>query len=52
MADNEVLALIEEGEDILDGLETTEDGSGVSEEILMDSNGIITAIIVARALET
>jgi hypothetical protein len=39
--------MVEEGEDILDGLETmlTVEGSVVSGEILMDATEIITAII-------
>jgi hypothetical protein len=54
MAENEVETLAEEGEDILDGLETMnmEEGSGVSDEVLMDATEIITAIIVARGLES
>ena len=45
---------VKEGEDILDGLELmlTENGSGVTEKILMDATEIITAIIVARGLDT
>ena len=46
--------MVEEGEDILYGLESmlTEDGSGVTEEGLMDATKVITAIIVARGLQT
>ena len=46
--------MVEEGEDILDGLETmlTVEGSVVSGEILMDATEIITAIIEARGLVT
>ena len=54
MAENEIETKVEEGEDILDGLETmlTEEGSGVSGDILMDATEIITAIMVARGLVT
>ena len=54
MAENEIETMIEEGEDILDGLETmlTEDNSGVTGDILMDATEIITAIIVAQGLKT
>ena len=47
MAENEIETMVEEGEDILDGLETmlTVEGSVVSGEILMDATEIITAII-------
>ena len=46
--------MVEEGEDILDGLESMlkEEGSGVTEEVLMDATEVITAILVARGLET
>ena len=39
MAENEISTLIEESEDILDGLETmlAEEGSGVTEEVLIDA---------------
>ena len=40
--------LIEEGEDILDGLEIMEGVGEVSRELLMDTTEIITSIIVAR----
>ena len=52
MAENEIETKVEEGEDILDGLENmlTEEGSGVSGDILMDATEIITAIMVARGL--
>ena len=54
MVENKDVTLIEEGEDILDGLEAmhAEEGSEVSEEILMDATEVITAIIVAKGLET
>ena len=50
--ENEEITLMEEGEDILDGLETmlTEKGSGVTEDILMDATEIINDIIVAQGL--
>ena len=49
MTENEVTTMVEEGEDIMDGLESmlTEEGSGVTEEVLIDATEIITAIIVA-----
>ena len=53
-AGNEETTLIEEGEDVLDGLESMleEDDSGVNEEVLTDATEIITTIIVARGMET
>ena len=46
MTENEVTTMVEEGEDILDGLESmlTEEGSGATEEVLMDATEVITAI--------
>ena len=54
MAENEVVTLVEESEDILDGLEAMleEENSGVSEDVRMDATEIITATLVARGLET
>ena len=54
MAEHEVITLVEVGEDILDGLEAmlVEESSGVSEDVLMDATEVITAILVARGLET
>ena len=54
MAEHEVITLVEEGEDILDGLEAmlTEESSGVSDDVIMDATEVITAILVARGLET
>ena len=54
MTENKTETLVEEGEDILDGLEAMNgDETGeVTEEILMDAAEIITAIIVARDVET
>ena len=53
MVENEVDTLVEEGEDILDGLEAMnqEVDSEISDEVLMDITEIITAIIIARGLE-
>ena len=47
--ENEMTTMVEEGEDILDGLESMleEGGSGVNEDILKDTTEIITTIIVA-----
>ena len=52
MWENDETTLVEEGEDILDGLETMvrEEDSGVTEEILLDATEMVTAIIVARGL--
>ena len=46
--------MVEEGEDIMDGLESmlTEEGSGVTEEVLIDATEITTAIIVAGEMKT
>jgi hypothetical protein len=53
MVKNEETTMMEEGEDILDGLESmlTEDGSGVTDEVLIDATEIITTIIVARGMD-
>ena len=53
MVENKEEVLIEEGEDILDGMETLigNDGSEVSEDIIMDTTEIITAIVISRDLE-
>ena len=53
MVDNKEDTLIEEGKDILDGMETllTEDGSEISEEIIKDTTEMITTIVVCRDLE-
>ena len=53
MSENEMVTLIEEGEDILDGLETMleDEGSGVSTEVLIDTTDIITAIILAGEIQ-
>ena len=54
ITENEITTMVEEGEDMLDGLESmlTEEGSGVTEDVLMDAAEVITAIIVARGMET
>ena len=54
MFENEVETLVEECEDILDGLEEMNgDETGeVTEEVLMDAAEIVTAIIVARSIES
>ena len=54
MVENEETTMMEESEDILDGLESmlTEEGSGVTEEVLIDATEIITTIIVARGMKT
>ena len=48
MLENDLDTLVEEGEDILDGMELMEGVGEVSKELLMDSTEIITSIIVAR----
>ena len=52
MAENDMSVLIEEAEDILVGVESMvmEDGSGVSQEVLIDTTEIVTAIIVTNGL--
>ena len=54
MTENTEEVLAEEGEDILDGLEAmnTEDCGEISDDVLMDSTEIVTAIIVSRGLES
>ena len=52
MITNDVETLVEEGEDILDGLETMESLGEVSDNLLLDSTELITSIIVARRMET
>ena len=44
MVENEETTMMEEGEDILDGLESmlTEDGSGVTEDVLIDATECFT----------
>ena len=54
MLENDTEVLVDEGEDILDGLEMMEqeNSSGVTENIMIDATEIITAIIVANGLDT
>ena len=52
MITNDVETLVEEGEDILDGLETMESLGEVSNNLLLDSTELITSIILARRMET
>ena len=40
--------MVEEGEDILNGLELMLESGGISGKLLLDSTEIITALIVAR----
>ena len=53
LAENEINTLVEEGEDILDGLESlnAKGLDGVTDTILLDVTEIVTAIIIARGLE-
>ena len=50
---NEVATLIEESEDILDGLEAmqSEANGGFTEEVLIDTIEIITAVMVAHEMK-
>ena len=50
MTTNDEDTLVEEGEDILDGLEVMEDLGEVSIRLLMDSTELITSVILARGL--
>ena len=52
IAENEETTLMEEGEDILDGLEMMEKAGEIPGDILMDSTELITALIVARNLNS
>ena len=52
MVSNTEDTLVEEGEDILDGLETMENLGEVSSKLLLDSTELITSIIVARRMES
>ena len=51
--ENEVETLVEEGEDIVDGIEAMELNKepGICEEVLIGATEIITSIIVARGME-
>ena len=53
LAENEVDTLIEEGEDILDGLEcmNSEGTDGVTDDVLLDVTEIVSAVIVAKDLD-
>ena len=52
MVNNKEVILVEEGEDILDGLEVMEESGEVSGTLLLDITEIITALTVARNLDT
>ena len=52
MISNKEVTLMEEGEDILDGLEVMEGCGEVSGTLLLDITEIITALTVARNLDT
>ena len=54
MVENEETTMLEDSEDILDGLESmlTDEGRGVTVDVLTDATEIITTIIVARGMET
>jgi hypothetical protein len=48
---NKEVTLVEEGEDILDGLEMMRESGEISGTLLLDSTEIVTALIVARSLD-
>ena len=52
MEENEITTMVEEGEDILDGLESMlgDDGNEVTEDILKDVTELITTIIIAEEM--
>ena len=52
MLENDVSTLMEEGEDILDGLELMTESGEVSTSLLIDCTEIITTLIVARKLDS
>ena len=52
MIENKETTLTEEGEDILDGVEVMEECGEISGTLLLDITEIITALIVARKLDT
>ena len=52
MIDNKETTLTEEGEDILDGIEVMEECGEVSGTLLLDITEVITALIIARKLDT
>ena len=49
MLENDEITLVEEGEDILDGLEMMEEDGEIAGDLLLDSTEIIT-MIIARNL--
>ena len=53
LTENEVSTLVEEGEDILDGLESLNSRGmdGVTDDVLLDVGEIVTAIIVAEDMD-
>ena len=51
MLTNKEVKLVEEEEDILDGLEMMMECGDISGTLLLDSTEIITALIVARSLD-
>ena len=51
MVENDESTLMEEGEDILDGLELMADSGEVSSTLLLDCTEMITTLIVARNLD-
>ena len=53
LAENELSTLVEEGEDILDGLEglNTNGLDGVTDEVLLDVTEIVTALIMTSGME-
>jgi hypothetical protein len=51
MLTNKEVTLVEEGEDILDGLELMMESGEISGTLLLDSTEIVTALIVARNLD-
>ena len=51
MLNNKEVTLVEEGEDILDGLEQMMEYGEISGTLLLDSTEIITALIVARNMD-
>ena len=51
MVENDESTLMEEGEDILDGLELMADSGEVSSTLLLDCTEMITTLIVARNVD-
>ena len=52
MIENEESTLMEEGEDILDGLEMMANAGEITNELLLDCTEMITTLIVARNLDS